>query len=81
MRGDLAGRFLAAAVAAHNDLVAAALGDLTHEYRENRVEALARNIAEGLGTPTIQFGESIMKLLLIAKVAVLARCTIVLQGA
>jgi hypothetical protein len=30
MRRDLTGRFLAPAVAADNDLVAAALGDLTH---------------------------------------------------
>jgi hypothetical protein len=46
MRRDLSGRFLTPAVAASNDSVAAALGDLTHEYRKNRAEALARNTAE-----------------------------------
>lgn len=69
MRRDLPGRFLSLAANAGEDPVFAALGEFTHEYRENRAEALARDSAEGLGTSSSQFGENLMKLLLNAQVA------------
>jgi hypothetical protein len=72
VRQDFPSRFLPPAANQGDGPVAAALGEFTYEYRVQRAETLSRDTAEGIGTPSRQFGDNIMKLLLVAQVATTA---------